>query len=195
MLLDPDVFFALFFVAGSFNFSCHPFLCCLMCCNFSCLILIYVLLPPCRLKMARKPRCPDDKKKKNEKPKRTPDGEKEEGGSSHYKRNIGNFTGDVMATCIAEIKRVEVEAKRDGTVPRSRNKIADDYGLSPSSVSKWMTGKVLSMGPALGGARRGKVLNAGKFSSDMPLGTCRGRSIIGHEDLIVYFFFFFPPIL
>ena len=100
-----------------------------------------------------------------------------------------------MAACIAEIKRVEAEAKANGTVPRSRNKIADDYGVSPSSVSKRMTGKVLSMGPALGGPRRGKVLNAGKFSSDMPLGTCRGRSIIGHEDLIVYFFFFFPPIL
>ena len=196
MLLDPDVFFALFFVAGSFNFSCHPFLCRLMCCNFSCLLLIYVLLPPCRLKMARKPRCPDDKpkkKKKDEKAKSTPDGEKLEGGSSHYKRNIGNFTGDVMAACIAEIKRVEAEAKRHGTVPRSRNKIAEDYGVSPSSVSKRMTGKVLSMAPALGGARRGKVLDAGKFSSDMPLGTCRGRSIIGHKDLIVYFFF--PPIL
>ena len=147
--------------------------------------------------MARKPRCLDDKKKKKEKPKpkRTPDGEKPKGGSSHYKWNIGNFTGNVMAACIAEIKRVEAEAKANGTVPHSQNKIADDYGLSPSSVSKRMTGKVLSMGPALGGARRGKVLDAGKFSSDMPLGTCRGRSIIGHEDLIVYFFFFFPPIL
>ena len=33
MLLDPDVFFALFFVAGNFrsDFSCHPFLFCLIC--------------------------------------------------------------------------------------------------------------------------------------------------------------------
>ena len=38
-----------------------------------------------------------------------------------------------------------------------------DYRLSPSSMSKRMTGKVLSMGPALGGAWRGKVLNAGKI--------------------------------
>ena len=36
MLLDPDVFFALFFVAGNFrsDFSCHPFLFCLICLLF-----------------------------------------------------------------------------------------------------------------------------------------------------------------
>ena len=45
----------------------------------------------------------------------------------------------------------------------SRNEIAASFGLSPSSVSKHMTGKVLLMGPALGGARRGRVLNAGMF--------------------------------
>ena len=68
-----------------------------------------------------------------------------------------------MAACIAEIQRVEAEAKVNGTVPHSRNRIAEDFGLSPSTVSKRMTGKVTSMGPALGGARRGKVLNAGKI--------------------------------
>ena len=99
--------------------------------------------------------CHLKKKKKKEKAKSTPDGEKPEGGNSHYKRNIGNFTGDVMATCIAEIKRVDAVTKRHGTVPRSRNKIANDNGLSPSSVSKRMTGNVLSMWPALGGAWRG----------------------------------------
>ena len=36
MLLDPDVFFALFFVAGNFrsDFSCHPFLFHLICLFF-----------------------------------------------------------------------------------------------------------------------------------------------------------------
>ena len=36
MLLDPDVFFALFFVAGNFrsDFSCHPFLFRLICLFF-----------------------------------------------------------------------------------------------------------------------------------------------------------------
>ena len=133
MLLDPDIFFALFFVAGSFNFSCHPFLCHLMCCNFSCLLLIYVLLPPCCLKMARKPRCPDDKTKKA---KPTPDAEKKEGGSSHFKRNIGQFKGEVMAACIAEIHKVEAEAKANGTVPRSRNKIAKDFDSAPAPYPK-----------------------------------------------------------
>ena len=39
-----------------------------------------------------------------------------------------------------------------GTKCPSRNEIAASFGLSLSSVSKLMTGKVLSMGPALGGA-------------------------------------------
>ena len=96
-----------------------------------------------------------EKKKKKEKAKSTPDGEKPEGGSSHYKQNIGNFTGDVMAACIAEIKRVEAVTKRHGTVPRSRNKIANDNGLSPSSVSKRDDGQCAFDVAALGGARRG----------------------------------------
>ena len=50
-----------------------------------------------------------------------------------------------------------------GTKRPSRNEIAASFGLSPSSVSKQMTGKVLSMGPALGGAQRGRVLDAGMF--------------------------------
>ena len=81
---------------------------------------------------------------KKEKAKPTADGEKPKGGSSHYKRNIRQFEGSVMATCIAEIKKVEVVTKRHGTVPCSHNKIAQDYGLSPSSVSELMTGKVSS---------------------------------------------------
>ena len=39
-----------------------------------------------------------------------------------------------------------------GTKCPSRNEIAASYGLSPSLVSKRMMGKVLSMGPAFGGA-------------------------------------------
>ena len=45
----------------------------------------------------------------------------------------------------------------------SRNEIVASFGLSLSSVSKWMTGKVLSMRPALGGTQRGRVLDAGMF--------------------------------
>ena len=44
-----------------------------------------------------------------------------------------------------------------------QNKIAASFGLRPSSVSKYMMGKVLSMGPSLGGAQRSRVLNAGMF--------------------------------
>ena len=47
----------------------------------------------------------------------------------------------------------------------SRNEIVASYGLSPSSVSKQMTAKVLSMGPALGGARMSRVLSAGMFQA------------------------------
>ena len=50
-----------------------------------------------------------------------------------------------------------------GTKRPSRNEIVASYGLSLSSVSKHMMGKVLSMGPALGDARRSRVLSAGMF--------------------------------
>ena len=52
-----------------------------------------------------------------------------------------------------------------GTKHPSRNEIVASFGLSPSSVSKRMMGKVLSMGPALGGTRRSRVLNAGMFQA------------------------------
>ena len=58
-----------------------------------------------------------------------------------------------MQACINEIKRVEGAAKLNNAKPKkSRNGIAKEFGLSPSSVSKRMMGKVQSMGPALGGA-------------------------------------------
>ena len=141
MLLDPDVFFAPSSVVDSFNFL-----------DLSSPLLISIYSFPCRLKMARKKKCPDDKPK--------PKGDR--GGSTHYQKTIGNFKGEVMRQCIEEIKKVESSPIPEGQKKRrSRNEIAISFGLSPSSVSKRMTGKVLSMGPALGGARRGRVFNAG----------------------------------
>ena len=73
MLLDPDVFFAPSSVVDSFNFLSSP-------------LLISIYSFPCHLnlKMARKKKCPDDKKPK-------PKGDR--GGSTHYKQTIGNFKG------------------------------------------------------------------------------------------------------
>ena len=70
-----------------------------------------------------------------------------------------------MWMCIEEIRRVESTPVPPGKKRPSRNEIAASFGLSLSSVSKRMTGKVLSMGPALGGTRRGRVLNAGMFQA------------------------------
>ena len=142
MLLDPDVFFAPSSVVDNFNLS-SP-------------LLIFIYSFPCRLKMARKKKCPDDKPQK-------PKGDR--GGSTHYKQTIGNFKAETMRMCIEEIRRVESMPVPPGTKRPSRNEIAASFGLSPSSVSKHMTGKVLSMGPALGGAWRGRVLNAGMFQA------------------------------
>ena len=70
-----------------------------------------------------------------------------------------------MAECIAEINYWDSKAKAEGTPlskENSRNNICDRHGISPSSLSKRMTGKVLGLGPQLGGARRGRVLTAGR---------------------------------
>ena len=56
MLLDPDIFFAPFFVVGSSNFSCPLLIC------------IYSFSFPCCLKMAWKPLCPDTLKDKKKSP-------------------------------------------------------------------------------------------------------------------------------
>ena len=143
MLLDPDIFFAPSSVVDSSNLS-SP-------------LLISIYSFPCRLKMARKRKCPDDKKLQK------PKGDR--GGSSHYKQSIGNFKVETMRKCIEEIKRVESMPVPPGMKRPSRNKIAASFGLSPSSVSKHMMGKVLSIGPALGGAWRSRVLNAGMFQA------------------------------
>ena len=143
MLLDPDIFFAPSSAVDSSNLS-SP-------------LLISIYSFPCRLKMARKKKCPDDKKPQK------PKGDR--GGSSHYKETIGNFKAETMRKCIEEIRRVESTPVPPGTKRPSRNEIAASYGLSSSSVSKRMMGKVLSMGPALGGARRSRVLSAGMFQA------------------------------
>ena len=71
-----------------------------------------------------------------------------------------------MQACIDEINQVEGAAGLNNEKPKkSRKKIAKEFGLSPSSVSKQMMGKVLLMGPALGGAWRGRVFNAGMFQA------------------------------
>ena len=58
------------------------------------------------------------------------------GGSTHANQKIGLFKADVMRQCINKLNRVEAEAKRHGTKPKSRNKTWDEFGLSPSTVSK-----------------------------------------------------------
>ena len=84
------------------------------------------------------------------------------GGSTHQDQCIGLFTADAMTQCIAEIKEVEGEAAQTGNPPKfSRNQISKKYGLSPSTVSKRMTGKVVGMGPQVGGVRRGRIFQAG----------------------------------
>ena len=130
MLLDPDIFFAPSSVVDSSNLSS--------------LLLISIYSFPCRLKMAWKKKCPDDKKPKKLKG--------DCGGSTHYKQTIGNFKAETIRKCIEEIRRVESTPVSPGTKHPSRNEIVASYGLSPSSVLKRMMGKVLSMGPALGGA-------------------------------------------
>ena len=145
MLLDPHDFFVPSFVVGSFRYP-YPSLC----------RLIFIDLFSCRLKMAHKANCPD-----------TPKGMKkpgDRGGSTHRDKQFSLFKAEVMQACINEINCVEGAARLKNEKPKkSRNQIAKEFGLSPSSVLKWMTGKVLLMGPALGGARRGRVFIAGMF--------------------------------
>ena len=58
------------------------------------------------------------------------------GGSTHHNKNIGLFKAEVMQACIDEINQVEGAARLNNAKPKkSRNKIAKEFGLSPSSVS------------------------------------------------------------
>ena len=170
MLLDPDVFFALFFVAGNFrsDFSCHSFLFCLICLFF--------------FKMGRRPLCPDgDKKKKKKKEKKSSETDKDKDkdrstgketktkqntslgrGSAHRDQSTGNFTVDTMIQCINEIIQVKAEVTANNEPPKlSRNTMCRKYEFAPGTISKRMTGKVKGMGPQGGGARRGRVFNQG----------------------------------
>ena len=158
-LSDPNVFFVHSFVVGSFRYPTP----------FPCRLIYISILFPQFFKMGRRPLCPDDKKpQKKKKGKKSETDEtkrhslEDRGGSTHRNQRIGLFTADVMTQCIAEIKEVEGEAARTGNPPKfSRNQISKKYGLSPSTVSKRMTGKVTGMGPQVGGVRRGRIFQAG----------------------------------
>ena len=161
MLLDPDIFFSPSVVDSS-NYH-PPFLFRLICVIF--------------LKIGWKPYCPDGGKDKSKKKKKDTDMDQTKqntrdqknkpttspgGGSAHKDQSTGNFTMDVMAACIEEIKRVEAEAAAKGEQPElSRNKICQSYGLAPGTVSKRMMGKVTGMGPQGGGAWRGRIFTVG----------------------------------
>ena len=63
-----------------------------------------------------------------------------------------------------KIREQEQKAKEQGKKPEfSWNEICEKHGISPSSASKWMTGKVKGYGPQLGRAKRGKILSQGMF--------------------------------
>ena len=79
--------------------------------------------------MGRKPYCPDGGKDKSNKKKKDTDMDQTKrnttdqkkkpttspgGGSAHKDQSTGNFTVDVMAACIKEIKRVERRLQRRG---------------------------------------------------------------------------------
>ena len=68
------------------------------------------------------------------------------GRSNHAGDKIGNFKADTMAACIAEIhfweNKVKAEGKGRPDKQNSENQIFKQHGLSPSTVSKQMTGKV-----------------------------------------------------
>ena len=68
------------------------------------------------------------------------------GRLNHAGDRIGNFKVDMMAACIAEINFWENKAEAEGkgrlNKQNSENQIFKRHGLSPSTVSKWMTGKV-----------------------------------------------------
>ena len=104
-------------------------------------------------------------KKKDEQDKRHGEGTGR-GRSNHTGHMIGNFKEDTMAACNTEINfwenKVKVEGKDKPDKENSRNKICKRHGLSLSTVSKWMTGKVQGLGPQLGGARHSRVLTASR---------------------------------
>ena len=88
-------------------------------------------------------------------------------GSSHAGQNIGKFTADQMERCLAEIDHYKKRQEQYGfkKMEKSMNAIAREHGLSPATVNKRVTGKVVGLGSQLGGARRGPAVTAGKFQA------------------------------
>ena len=86
-------------------------------------------------------------------------------GSSHAGQTIGKFMADQMTRCLAEIdhckkKQIQLGLRK---MEKPMNAIARDHGLSPATINKQVTGKVVGLGSQLGGARWGPVGTAGKF--------------------------------
>ena len=99
------------------------------------------------------------KEKKEEQEKHSP--------SSHFGQQIGKFTAQQMADCLAEIERYKKRQRELGLpkMEKSMNEIARQHGLSPATVNKRVTGKVTGLGSQLGGVRRGLVVSTGKFQA------------------------------
>ena len=59
-------------------------------------------------------------------------------GSSHAGQNIGKFTADQMARCLAEIDHYKKRQEQYGfkKMEKSMNAIAKEHGLSPATVNK-----------------------------------------------------------
>ena len=161
-LSDPNIFFAHSFVVGSFWYPFYFYFL-----DLCCLFLVFLVQS---FKMARWKRCPDGGEKKR---KKTDDDKSKwhgegsgRGRLNHAGDKIGSFKADTMAGCIAEIhfweNKAEAEGKERPDKQNSRNQICKRHGLSPSTVSKWMTGKVQGLGPQLGGARQSRVLTASR---------------------------------
>ena len=114
--------------------------------------------------MGCKQMCPDSETKKKSPKQHTEEGKKDQGDSTHANKQIGFFTAEEIKACIDEIREVKQTAKDQGKKPEfDRNESCEKHSISPSSVSKQMTGKVKGYRPQLGGARRGKILSEGMF--------------------------------
>ena len=142
MLLDPDVFLALFLLQG---------------------ILDPLCLDGDKKKKKKKSSETDKEKDKDRSTrKETTRNTSLGGGSAHKDQSTGNFTAAMMMQCINEIVQVEVEAAANNEPPKlSRNKICKKYGLGAETVSKRITGKLKGLGPQGGRDRRGRVFNQG----------------------------------
>ena len=161
-LSDPNIFFAHSFVVGSFRYPFYFY--------FLDLCHLFLVFLVQSFKMTRWKRCSDGgekKKKKMDDNKSKRYGEwSGRGRSNHAGDKIGKFKVNTMAACIVEINfwenKVKVKGKERPDKQNSRNQICKRHGLSPSTVSKWITGKVQGLGPQLGGARCSRVLTASR---------------------------------